>query len=52
MSPDHLYLNRSFPGKVMEASLGKLEVLQTVLNESDCVVDLHSGTPQMSLWYP
>ena len=53
VSPDHLYLNRSFPGKSDGPLTGQiaLEVLQTVLNESDCVVDLHSGTPQMSLWY-
>lgn len=53
ISPDHLYLNRVFPG----AAGGFLtnQVAATLIGEliehTDCVVDLHSGTPTMALWY-
>jgi N-alpha-acetyl-L-2,4-diaminobutyrate deacetylase len=53
ISPEHLYQNRLFPG----APTGPLPLqlahaLMKVLRDStDCVVDLHSGTPDMSLWY-
>ncbi len=53
ISPDHLYLNRVFPGapggfltnQVAAALIG------TLTERTDCVVDLHSGTPTMALWY-
>ena len=53
VSPDHLYLNRVFPGaprgfltnQVAAALIGELT------ERTDCVVDLHSGTPTMALWY-
>jgi hypothetical protein len=53
VSPDHLYLNRVFPGaprgfltqQIAHALLGRLR------DFTDCVVDLHSGTPDMALWY-
>ena len=53
VSPDHLYLNRVFPGaprgfltnQVAAALIGALT------ERTDCVVDLHSGTPTMALWY-
>jgi len=53
VSPDHLFLNRVFPGaasgflthQIAHALLGKLR------DFTDCVVDLHSGTPDMALWY-
>ena len=53
VSPDHLYLNRVFPG----ASRGFLTnqvaaaLIGTLTERTDCVVDLHSGTPTMALWY-
>lgn len=53
VSPDHLYLNRVFPG----ASKGFLtqQIAYVLINElsnaTDCVIDLHSGTPDMALWY-
>lgn len=53
ISPDHLYLNRVFPG----APTGPLtqQIAHALLAElrsaTDCVIDLHSGTPDMALWY-
>lgn len=53
VSPDHLYLNRVFPGAPSGALTAQLAhaLLQVLRNSADCVVDLHSGTPDMSLWY-
>lgn len=53
ISPDHLYLNRVFPG----APVGSLTnqtaaaLIAELGDHTDCVVDLHSGTPTMALWY-
>jgi len=53
ISPDHFYLNRRFPG----APTGPLtdQIARCVFDEltglADWVVDVHSGTPTMSLWY-
>lgn len=53
VSPDHLYLNRVFPGadKGFVSQQLAHALLRELLAETDCVVDLHSGTPTMSLWY-
>ena len=53
VSPDHLYLNRVFPGAAQGFVTQQLAhvLLTELLNATDCVVDLHSGTPTMSLWY-
>jgi predicted deacylase len=53
ISPDHLYLNRVFPGAPTGALTLQLAhaLLKVLRNSTDCVVDLHSGTPDMSLWY-
>ncbi|MDG1987938.1 MAG: succinylglutamate desuccinylase/aspartoacylase family protein [Halieaceae bacterium] len=53
VSPDHLYLNRVFPGMDSGFITNQIAnaVLNTVMNEADHVVDLHSGTPSMALWY-
>ena len=53
VSPDHLYLNRVFPGAAGGFVTHQLAdtLLKTLLDETDCVVDLHSGSPTMSLWY-
>ena len=53
ISPDHLYLNRVFPGAANGFVTHQLAhaLLRTLLDETDCVVDLHSGTPTMALWY-
>lgn len=53
VSPDHLYLNRVFPGAPAGALTLQLAhaLLQVLRDATDCVVDLHSGTPDMSLWY-
>ena len=53
LNPDHLPLNRRFPGtaagfltdQLAHALLGELE------DRVDCILDLHSGTPTMALWY-
>ncbi len=53
VSPDHLYLNRVFPGGETGFLTNQIAhaVLKTVMGETDHVVDLHSGTPTMALWY-
>jgi predicted deacylase len=53
VSPDHLYLNRVFPGAAQGFVTQQIArvLLTELLNETDTVVDLHSGTPTMSLWY-
>lgn len=53
VSPDHLYMNRVFPGTASGAlTLQLAHALFTVLRDAtDCVIDLHSGTPDMALWY-
>lgn len=53
ISPDFLYLNRVFPGAQSGAlTLQLADVLSRQLLEmSDCIIDLHSGTPDMALWY-
>ncbi len=53
VSPDHLYLNRVFPGAAQGFVTQQLAnvLLTELLNATDTVVDLHSGTPTMSLWY-
>lgn len=53
INPDHYPLNRRFPG----SPRGFLtdQIAHTIIEElsgvADCVVDLHSGTPTMALWY-
>ncbi len=53
VSPDHLYLNRVFPGAAGGFLTNQIAdaVVKTLLDETDCVIDLHSGTPSMALWY-
>ena len=53
VSPDHLYLNRVFPGAPGGFLTQQIAdaVLRGLLEETDCVIDLHSGTPSMALWY-
>jgi predicted deacylase len=53
ISPDHLYLNRVFPGSPVGALTQQFAdvLLRQLLTASDCIVDLHSGTPDMALWY-
>jgi predicted deacylase len=53
VSPDHLYLNRVFPGAPAGFLTNQIAdaVLKNLLDETDCVIDLHSGTPSMALWY-
>lgn len=53
VNPDHLYLNRRFPGQPTGALTDQLayHLNQEVLERADAVVDLHSGTPTMGLWY-
>ena len=53
VNPDHVYLNRIFPG----SSTGSLtaQIAHTLFDylssNFDCVIDLHSGTSTMSLGY-
>ena len=53
VSPDHLYLNRRFPGQRAGALTDQLahRLTEEVLERADAVVDLHSGTPTLGLWY-
>ena len=53
VSPDHLYLNRRFPGTPSGFLTDQVAhaVAAVVYEHSDCVIDLHSGTPGMALWY-
>ena len=53
VSPDHLYLNRVFPGTSRGFLTNQVAaaLIGTLTERTDCVVDLHSGTPTMALWY-
>ena len=53
VNPDHLYLNRVFPGSPTGPLTQQLAdaLLGTILDCADCVVDLHSGTATMGLGY-
>ena len=53
ISPDHLFLNRVFPGAPEGFLTHQLAhvLLHELCNATDCVIDLHSGTPDMALWY-
>lgn len=53
VSPDHLYLNRVFPGAPGGALTNQVAhaLLCELLEHSDHVIDLHSGSPGMALWY-
>lgn len=53
MNPDHLALNRRFPGSPDGYLTDQFAaaITREVLNRVDCIVDLHSGTPTMALWY-
>ena len=53
ISPDHLYLNRVFPGAPGGSLTNQVAaaIVAELGDHTDCVVDLHSGTPTMALWY-
>ena len=53
VSPDHLYLNRRFPGTPEGFITDQIAhtVGGFVYDNTECVIDLHSGTPSMALWY-
>jgi len=53
ISPDHLYLNRVFPGAPRGFLTQQIAhaLLKELRDATDCVIDLHSGTPDMALWY-
>ncbi len=53
INADHLALNRRFPGSPRGFLTDQFAdaVAATVLDAADCVLDLHSGTPTMALWY-
>jgi predicted deacylase len=53
VSPDHLYLNRVFPGAPTGFLTHQIAhaLLDRLLERTDHVVDLHSGSPTMALWY-
>jgi predicted deacylase len=52
-SPDHLYLNRRFPGAPSGFLTDQIAagIMGEIGTRADCIVDLHSGTPTMGLWY-
>ena len=53
INADHLALNRRFPGSesgVLTDQFAKA-ISSTILDVADGIVDLHSGTPTMALWY-
>ena len=53
ISPDHLFLNRVFPGAPTGFLTHQIAhaLIDELRNATDCVIDLHSGTPDMALWY-
>lgn len=53
ISPDHLFLNRVFPGAPRGFLTHQIAdaLLKRLRDFTDCVIDLHSGTPDMALWY-
>lgn len=53
VSPDHLYLNRRFPGQPTGCLTDQIahRLVGELFERADCVVDLHSGTPTMGLGY-
>ncbi len=53
ISPDHLFLNRVFPGSERGFLTNQIAhaVITEVLQHTDHVIDLHSGSPSMALWY-
>ena len=53
VSPDHLYLNRRFPGQPTGYLTDQIahRLAGELLDRADRVVDLHSGTPTMGLAY-
>ncbi len=52
-NPDLLELNRRFPGRPMGFLSDQVAhaLLSALLEEADCIVDLHSGTPARGLHY-
>jgi predicted deacylase len=53
VSPDHHQLNRRFPGTANGFVTDQIahRLLTTLSSECDCVIDVHSGTPNMALRY-
>ena len=53
INPDHLALNRRFPGNISGFLTDQIAraLVGEVLVGVDCILDLHSGTPSMALWY-
>lgn len=52
-NPDLFQLNRRFPGRPMGFLSDQLahSVFTALLEEADCIIDLHSGTPARGLHY-
>lgn len=53
INPDHHALNRRFPGSKRGFLTDQFAyaLLDYLKGKADCIVDLHSGTPTMGLWY-
>jgi predicted deacylase len=53
INPDHLPLNRRFPGSPKGFLTDQIAhaLIDDLVDRVDCVLDLHSGTPTMALWY-
>jgi predicted deacylase len=53
INPDHLLLNRRFPGESTGSTTDQIAyaIFNEVVQRAENVVDLHSGTPTMGLWY-
>ena len=53
LGPDGFSINRRFPGRRSGHVSDQIaaELLPVLLDRSDCVVDIQSGTPDMALWY-
>ena len=51
--PDGFSINRRFPGRRSGYVSDQIaaELLPMLLDRSDCIVDVQSGTPDMALWY-
>jgi predicted deacylase len=53
INPDHLYLNRRFPGQPAGFLTDQLahHLFRQLTGLADCIVDVHSGTPTLGLGY-
>lgn len=53
INSDHFALNRRFPGNTSGFLTDQIArvLVEEILQGIECILDLHSGTPSMALWY-